>query len=1194
MKKLGLGLLGLAAILVAGLLVAPGFVDWNAHKVRISQEVFDLTGRDVSIDGDIGLVLLPTPTLTAARVRLANIEGGSAPSMAKLEALKVRIAFLPLLQGEIRVESVDLVRPRILAEVLPDGRKNWEFSAPESDAAGLGQDIEPQDGGLAAALRFDRVSVTEGSLIYRDAVSGTEEKLDSLTAEIAADSLKGPFGISGKARVRGVATDFELSLGSLVNGGATSLRLVLGVPEVEASLRFSGTLSRHEERLSLRGRVKGTGSDFAALAAVLPLDASLPAILAKPFAIESEVAANPEQVSFSELTVRIAGTEADGEIQFTLEPHRDLQLRLSASRIDLDALLAPPSGDAPAGQDRVDTSPPTPAPKPAEEKTAALALPADMTGSLEVSVDAVVYRGQVVRQFLFALALEEGVLRFNQALALLPGGSDVSLTGMAAPAGGAAPGLRFDGRLDAGSDNLRGVLDWLGVDVGQVPASRLRKMSLAMNIGATPSDIVLGDIDLRLDLSRITGGVAVALRDRLGVGIGLTLDKIDLDAYLPAQRPADGLATAVESGTGETQESAAEPPRFAAPAFLGEFDANFDLRLGRLTLGKIAAADLYFDATLQQASLDLREFSAGDIADGAKLRVAGTFTDLTTAPAVDAAYDLATANPAGIAKALGSAPGPLARTKSLTVSGTVKGMQDQLSVSGDLTALGGRFTAKGRVSPLTKPLAFDLDLSGRHGDLAKLLADLSPGIGLEPGFGALDLSAKAAGTAQIITLSAVKGQLGPLSLDGGLTADLGGTEPAINALDMTVAVKHPDLAALIRSFAPGAGLAPGLGFDLAARVQGTHRLINLSGIAGKIGPSEVKGSLGLDLNGPRPRISADLVTGVLPLAAFAAPASKGGKAKPAPGGAPTTTPTDARSDVSARWSRAVIDTTALHGFDADLKLRAAALVNDRTRLDNAVIDAALNEGVIDLRKFGGTLYGGAVQLSGKIDTRAGIETGLAITAIELNLAKLAKDLADSERISGPLNFNASIAAKGRSEAELVSGLAGTGDVSGALNLIAKAEEKVGSILLGILGAKAKEIRGVADTTNVLFNAFADAPAQLKGTFKIDKGVAVTEDLRLDGRQAAALTKGAADLAAWKINTQTDVFREGDPNTPYLTAKLTGPLDKPNPKISGQAFRRAPAPAEGTGAQPAPAQPQQIKPDDILKQGLKGLLKGLVK
>ncbi len=1220
MKKIGLGLLGLALVLVAALLVAPSFVDWNAHKSRISKEVFDLTGRDLVIDGDVSLVLLPAPSLSVARVRLANIEGGSAPSMADLDALKVRIAFLPLLQGEVQVESVDLVRPRILAEVLPDGRKNWEFSTPEPGAAARlpdsdGPAADRQGEGIAAAISLDRVTITEGSLIYRDATTGFEEQIEALNAEVAAESLKGPFAASGQAKIRGVATDFELSLGSLVSGGATSLSLVLGMPKADASVQFAGALSLHNERVSLRGRLKGLGKNLAALVATLPLGTTLPAVFAKPFTAESEVAADRDGVTISKLAVQIADTKAEGQIQLTLEPSRDLQLRLSASRVDLDALLAPSDGGPPAAQDSAATpsSAPTPAPSSTQADPTPLALPPDITASLDVSIDAVVFRGQVVRQFLLSLALKDGRLKLSQALALLPGGSDASLTGTVAPAGETGQtGLRFDGRLEAGSDNLRGILDWVGVDVAEIPASRLRKMSLTTNIGATQSDIMLSDVDLRFDLSQITGGVAVALRERPGVGIGLALDKIDLDAYLPAERQADrSIGAAPESGASEAptaaearasgaQEAAATRPVFVAPAGLADFDANFDLRVGQMTLREITAANLYLDATLQQGSVALRELLIGDIAGGAKIRLAGTFAALTTAPVVDAAYDLSTPNPAGIAKALGMEPGPLAKAKSLDFSGTVKGGQDQLAVTSEVKALDGRFAAKGRVNPLAVPLEFDLDLSGKHGELAKLVTALVPDLDLDPSTGALDLSAKVAGTPEKISLSAVKGQLGPLTLDGGLTADLGGAEPAIGDIDMTVAAKHPDLAALIRPFAPDAGMAPGLGLDLKARVQGTQQAFRLSGIAGKIGPSELSGSGGLDLSGARPLLSADLVTGVLPLNAFTAPAAGGKKtkqaAKPSAGGSPSTGAAGPKA--SARWSREAIDTAALGGFDADLNLRAAALVQGRTRLDNAVVDASLKEGVVDLRKISGTIYDGAVLMTGKIDTRAGIETGLALTAIELNLAKLAKELADSDRVSGPLNLDASITAKGRSEAELVSSLAGNGDLSGTLNLTAKAEEQVGSIVLGILGQKVKEIRGVTDATNVLFSAFAGAPAKLTGTFTIDKGVVATSDLRVDGRKAAALTQGTADLAAWQIDTRTDVFREGDPDTPYLTAKLTGPLDKPNPKIAGQPFRRdaAPAPAD-TGAQPAPApaeptQPQQIKPEDILKKGLKGLLKGL--
>jgi hypothetical protein len=84
-----------------------------------------------------------------------------------------------------------------------------------------------------------------------------------------------------------------------------------------------------------------------------------------------------------------------------------------------------------------------------------------------------------------------------------------------------------------------------------------------------------------------------------------------------------------------------------------------------------------------------------------------------------------------------------------------------------------------------------------------------------------------------------------------------------------------------------------------------------------------------------------------------------------------------------------------------------------------------------------------------------------------------------------------------------------------------------------------------------------------------------------------------------------VYRAGDAN-PFVTVDLRGPLDAPNPRIGGQVLQRqpkaapsgpapaGPAPSGGGAAnQPAPQPaPEDLKPEDVLKEGLKGLLKGL--
>src|SRR3546814_3571753 len=86
---------------VVALLVLPSFWDWNGEKGRLAALVKQHTGRGLEIAGDVSLRLLPTPAFSAEQVTLANLEGGSEPVMARLEELRISIALLPLLRGEV-------------------------------------------------------------------------------------------------------------------------------------------------------------------------------------------------------------------------------------------------------------------------------------------------------------------------------------------------------------------------------------------------------------------------------------------------------------------------------------------------------------------------------------------------------------------------------------------------------------------------------------------------------------------------------------------------------------------------------------------------------------------------------------------------------------------------------------------------------------------------------------------------------------------------------------------------------------------------------------------------------------------------------------------------------------------------------------------------------------------------------------
>ena len=238
MRKVLIGLFILVFVLAAAVFIGPSLVDWNDYKDQIAEAVEQETGRDLAIDGDISLTLLPAPALSVKGVRFANVEGAENPDMASLRSLDVLVAFAPLLEGRIQVQSLELVEPTIRLEVLPDGRQNWAFDPPDDGGAGAGGDGGP--GGFGSDVRFDRIAITGGTVIYRDHTTGREERIEDLDARITANSLEGPFSVEGDASYRGIGIGFDGGTGRLAPQGRMPLNLAVTLDEAEGELRFNG------------------------------------------------------------------------------------------------------------------------------------------------------------------------------------------------------------------------------------------------------------------------------------------------------------------------------------------------------------------------------------------------------------------------------------------------------------------------------------------------------------------------------------------------------------------------------------------------------------------------------------------------------------------------------------------------------------------------------------------------------------------------------------------------------------------------------------------------------------------------------------------------------------------------------------------------------------------------------------------
>jgi len=128
-----IGVLLLVVIISAVVFVS--VFDANEYKPEIIAQVEKATGRDFSIEGDIGLTLYPWIGLKLETTRLGNAKGFSQNSFASLEQLNVKVNVLPLLKKEIEINKIQLKGLTLSLEVNKDGKTNWEDLAQSKKTA---------------------------------------------------------------------------------------------------------------------------------------------------------------------------------------------------------------------------------------------------------------------------------------------------------------------------------------------------------------------------------------------------------------------------------------------------------------------------------------------------------------------------------------------------------------------------------------------------------------------------------------------------------------------------------------------------------------------------------------------------------------------------------------------------------------------------------------------------------------------------------------------------------------------------------------------------------------------------------------------------------------------------------------------------------------------------------------------------
>lgn len=739
MKKGLIAVLVLLAALIAGALVAPGFVDWNRYKDRIAARLESEFGREVAIAGDLSLALLPAPALSAEGLSLAGPEGADEETVT-IKSLRLRLAPSALLRGQLQVASLELVEP-VLVVARPPATATAVRPPTGNAAAGEG-----------VAVAFDSVVVEDGAIVYRRP-DGEPERVTDIDLQLNG-RLAGPLEFQGEASWRGQRFAVSGETGRFDRGSTTPLALTVALPVAEARAHFDGRWSRAPEATPLAGRLELTGTDLAAVAGALGVE--VPAPLAREYRIRGQLRGEGRRIALDDVDLLVGQTEGSGALSVALGKVPRFDVALSFRSIDLDAGLAVAAAASPEAEGE--------APQAAE----AFALPTGFEATLDVAADAVVWRGAVLRQGVVQASLRDGVLTVDRVGAFGPGGSDLTAYGSLRPAEGVAS---FQVGFETAADNLRAVLDWLGVPVPDLPPDRLRKFAARGAANGTLAGFQVPEVEVWLDTTHLRGAANVQRGQRLAVGANVTLDNLNIDAYRPAPD--------VTAGAGD----AAGGDGAADWGILGAVDANIRAQAERLTLAGHALRDVMVDGTVIQGDVTLREARVADVDGAGAVTLAGGVRGLAAGAPVfdDFTYSLRTDEPVRALRLLGLQPPPaLAEMAPATFAGTLDGPLDELRLGSDNRLGPGSLAVSGQVRGLPGEPAFALDVEAAHPQAASVLRLFAPDYRPAGELGALSLAARIEGEAAAFSVANLALAVGEARLAGEGTVALDG-RPSLTA-----------------------------------------------------------------------------------------------------------------------------------------------------------------------------------------------------------------------------------------------------------------------------------------------------------------------------------------------------------------------------------------------------------------------------
>lgn len=319
MRKIITGIILVLVVIAAIVALAPYLITTQTISSKITSKLEDLTGRQVTFQGEPKLSYSPYLGIKVSDLKLENqTKNEETAALLSVEKVEAQIELLPLLIGNIQITNFKFLRPKLSLTVDKSGAKNWVFKQGQlHDALLISKDNrENNTNDKTFSEKLGLVTIQDGIVEYKNAATQKSETFTSINGSILWPDVQSSTSIDGNLIWRGEGITSRIDIANLfdiLSGSESDIEAELNSQPI--TLDFAGKANMLAD-LFVKGEIEASTPSIARLAQVLKLDIGTLTNL-ENWLVNGEIEATQNNINLSNATFTIGENIAKGAILFT-------------------------------------------------------------------------------------------------------------------------------------------------------------------------------------------------------------------------------------------------------------------------------------------------------------------------------------------------------------------------------------------------------------------------------------------------------------------------------------------------------------------------------------------------------------------------------------------------------------------------------------------------------------------------------------------------------------------------------------------------------------------------------------------------------------------------------------------------------------------------------------------------------------